>query len=114
MSDGHDHGTIYFAVDSDRSVEGYGEIWTRYGSSWEKMFELRINGTVKPNGSLECQYDWSWVNPAYNLSSIIPTAGKKFVKGIIEGYLNPALNYGKGICLTQKMAFLCWLVHRQE
>ncbi len=116
ISSGYESGMIQFEVKSDRSLKGYGELW----DSWEypsvKAFEIEISGQVNPNGSLECRYKINWTHPTRDFLEHAPQGFGDWFNGTIDGFLNPAWNYGLGYCLTgeAEKVWLFWLVHRQE
>ena len=117
ITSGFDTGMIQFEVGSDRTVKGYGEISHGVGSSTlVKVMEFEIQGMINPNGSFDCRYTMRWIAPSGDLEDIWPPGNGDYRNGSIGGYLNPALNYGIGSCLTGKKdaAWLSWLVHRQE
>jgi hypothetical protein len=109
ISSGFDTGIIQFEVGSDRSVEGYGEVWFRESNTQVKAFELTIDGMVNPNGALECHYSMRWTHPSIEFIDMFPPGHGDHKNGSIGGYLNPAFNYGIG-----ENAWLAWLVHRHE
>ena len=104
ITDDTDRGTIVFTVESDRTLKGYGEVLNRLDEPPSKWYEIHISGQVNANGALVCQCEWNW---------IVPGEEKRSGHSKIEGYLNPALNYGKGYFRVYE-GILAWTVSRKD